>query len=379
MSTSSASAVDSNAFQMAIAAIHKELPERLEVWSRFPLELDAQNIVTPHLYAWRRTGRLSRDGGTIAEPALFTLFAHRSLAHREFLQTEVVPRVLRRCPHVALVDSEARTFEVAGTVASSARPLAELGGVLRRWTGDVEAFERYDLSSELDRYEQLLGRTTTEVSTETAEQLERAPLRLWEALFLRGHADRYELLNGEVALVGDLGTGLAANRSLIQCTKDAEVYCGGKATEARGWIEAGQFRLRNQGPLLELRVCLNPADIRVAFMPRALMGGAETPPSLIGALLAGGDNGKTELMHGYTWSSIRCRNAEEVGELSVRFAEEIRRWTGAEARGPTEVGSGYPDARDSSWHLRTWAGDVNLLEVFVPMYRDGLLPWRAVG
>lgn len=366
MARSAGTIVDWNVFQRAWT----DQVNGLRCWSRFPLEIDGSNIVVPHLFAvpFRPPARGSY---TIAEPPVLAVFAYRTDPHRDYLRDEVIPRLALRCRHIALVDTAQRHVTVHGTEDCS--PIARLPVLLDEWTRST-AFRDIDFADALDDYERLLGNPTA-ASPARAQAIERAPLRLWEVLFLRGHAYRYELVDGEVVLVGDLGSDLAANRSMLQCIHDA----GEPAVEERGWIRAGRYRFRSRDTILEIRARLTSADVRVAFAPHARLAAADDLPTLPGVLVAGGDNGKTELANGYTWSSVICRDNAELARLVPALATEIRQWVGAPVRIATPD-EHYPEDRDGSWVIHARPHDSHpLATVFVPMYRDDLLPWDAIS
>jgi hypothetical protein len=366
---------DSNAFfYMAAAAKHAGGRE-YDAWSRFALEIDPANIVAPHLYAFpRRPLSLAEDheACTLEGPVDVAVFAYRLAQHREFLDAEVVPLVRRICPHVLLADTRARTFREVGTEASV--PLSELARVLDHWTAPG-TFEPPDL----DHYEAFFRlREDSDELTRLAARLENAPLRLWEMMFSRGFSGRYELLDNEVPLVAELGTELAANRSLMQCVRDAEAFCRCEAVDDHGWIRTGRFRMRQLGTILEVRVSLTAADVRVAFAPRGRKPGSDALPSLLGVLLAGGDNGKTELVNGFTWSTVICRDDAEVVVLSTSLREEIARWTGA--RAVVAQMTDFPDDRDGTWMISPRPHPRHpLVTVYVPMQRDECLPFWMLG
>ncbi len=374
MARSAAVVVDWNAFR------HYHRDHELELWTRFPLEIDGSNIVTPHVFAIRRRPAQARDESracTIAEPPLFAVFAYRTAAHREYLEHDVVPRLAPRCPHIALVDSFARTYQVAGTGQGNS-PIADLPAELARWSGSDE-LANISFESRLAEYERFLGHDAQQTDAETARRLEATPLRLWEVLFLRGHAYRYELIDGEVVEVGDLGTRTAANRTLMQCVRDAELLSRASPIEDCGWIRVGRFRFRQHDAMIEVRVGLSPADIRVAFAPHELHDQAYDLASLVGVLVAGGDNGKTELINGYTWASVRCMDEREASRLAERLASEIKGWTGAPVECVDSNDAPFPAHRDGRWVIAARAGREPFVVVFVPMYRDDLLPWDAVS
>jgi hypothetical protein len=158
--------------------------------------------------------------------------------------------------------------------------------------------------------------------------------------------------------------------------RDAETLDRTAAVEERDWIRAGRFRFWQRAESLEIRVALSSADVRVAFEPRAHGTGADDVASLVGVLLAGGDNGKTEMMDGYTWASVWCRDVFELERLSDRVAGDIAAWTGAAI---DRAGTEWPAHRDGTWATRLRIGERrHLFTVYVPMYRDGVLPWAAI-
>ena len=74
-----------------------------------------------------------------------------------------------------------------------------------------------------------------------------------------------------------------------------------------------------------------------------------------------------------------CRDNAELTQLVPALATEVRRWV----RAPVRIASrhdGFPDDRDGSWVIRARPDEsYPLATVFVPMYRDDLLPWHAIS
>jgi hypothetical protein len=344
------------------------------LWSRFPLELAPDLIVCPHLFDWPDDApRERRDVYTCAATPLVTVFASRGEAHRRFLEHEVLPRVRQHVRFVCLVDNGER-MAFAPIHERNFLGIEHLGPLLRIAYGtDRIPHDRFDglgKRPEPGLEQALFGPDI--VGPGQVERLEKHPSRLWEALFWRGHSYRYELVDGEVPLVGDLLSPLAANRTLLQLVRDAERLEGERAVDARGWIGCGRFRLRQQGRLVEIRVRLSPADVRAAFMPQNLSPGARDMPSVLGALMAGGDNGKTELWNGFTWSTIELESAEASRETAHALRETIERWTDTKATVDASEHFKLPEESREEWFLRPYK---QWLTVYVPFAREGCLPW----
>lgn len=354
----------------------------LRLWSRFPVELAPDLIVNPHLFDWPASARRGtrgengRDVYTCAGAPEVVVFAAVSEAHRRFLEDEVVPRVHEHVRFVALVDFEADQLRFAPLRPERSLSAEHLAPLLRMAWGR----ERVPDGSFAD-----LGKRPEE-SFETAffgpdderpediVKLEAHPLRLWEAFFWRGHTYRYDLIDGETPLVGDLRSPLAANRTLLQLVKDAERLEGERAAEREGWIHCGRFRLRQMERLVEVRVRLSPADVRAALMPTAKVPGDEELPSVLGALMAGGDNGKTELWNGFTWSTVEAASAARARDTAHALREVLERWTETKA---TVIEGGrfdLPEESREEWFLvqhERW------LTAYVPFARHDCLPWEV--
>jgi hypothetical protein len=306
------------------------------------------------------------------------VFVARGDQHLRFLLAEVIPAAVARGIRVAVCDPAADRLAVAHRreigwhgldhfgeicaglgVDSAAIPAA----LARLRHGPLEPFERH-----------VFGLDPRPVSRAAVQRLEDHPLRLWEALFWRGHSYRYEIIEGAVPLVADMLSRLAANRTLLSLVRDAERLEARAASEGEGWIRCGRFRMRQLDTLVELRVHLSEADIRAAFAPRTRVPEDEREPTIVGTLLAGGDNGKTELVHGWTWSTIELPSEEHAGRIAELIASEIRAWTDQAA---AVIGR---DAELPEEHSPTWfvCAHGRWLTVYVPMARHDCLPFDVV-
>jgi hypothetical protein len=344
------------------------------IWSRFALELAPNFIVSPHLFDWVREGPYEPDAYTCSKTPVLIVFCGRG-EHLAFLRDELVPAAMRHARHVALIDADQREFAVDAKSAWS--PLAELAPLLRAAYGaepSSHAAARFDellaaLSGHVDGVERRL--VQDQVVPGHVERVEQHPLRLWEALFWRGHTYRYELIDGEVPLVGNLLTPLGANRTLMQLVDDARRLESCAPHDEHGWIRCGRFRMRQQGHFVHVRVRLDPADARAAFMPRARVQNDDVLPSLVGALMAGGDNGKTELWNGWTWSAVVTDSSETVGALVPKLQREIQEWVGSPASIQNAEFSLPNESRDE-WFLVPYERWVT---IYVPFFRERCLPW----
>lgn len=327
------------------------------VYHRFPIELDADTIVVPYLFEPLR----SEDGDayTLGTPS-FAVFPAQTARHMAFLREEVVPALAGRVPLVILVDSVTGQFSANG---AASRPLAELAGLVNAWVG-------YELVGEGALDDLLLGPPGS-VSDELAV-LEARPIRFWEAMIWRGRGGRYELIRGEVPLVAELGSERAADRTFMQCIVDAERLFGEKATESGGWVRVGPSRLRRRGSEVEIRVALGAADRRFAFLPRIRLPGADGLPSLVGALLVGGDKGKCELVDGYTWVTLECADEAEAGRVTSHLAAEVRARIGAEV---VRVEDGWVGLEgQSSWRVTC---DQRWMRLWMPLFPEPLAVYLA--
>jgi len=349
------------------------------LWSRFPVELSADLIVCPHLYN-RSPSAAHRpaddDVYTYAGSSNVMVFCSRGDAHRAFLIDEVIPRVQEHVPLVCLVDGDAARFAVAPIFPGGWRDLGELPPLLARVYGEpvmpphvIEALERsragapgpsvlYDVPP----------------SPARLALLERTPLRLWEALFWRGHTYRYEVVANEVPLIGELFSPLAANRTLVQLVSDAERLVGAPATERAGWHVVGPIRVRQLASQVEVRVRLSPADLRAAFLPQARLDGDDDLPSILGTMMAAGSKGKTELWNGWTWSTILSSSIERSRCVASHLQRQISAWTGAEATIVDADSFNLPDEFRDVWFIEV---DERFLTVYVPFGRERSLAWAV--
>lgn len=354
----------------------------LRLWSRFPLELAPDLIVSPHLFDWPeaaprgRRGENGREVYTCAGAPSVVVFAAVSGAHRRFLEEEVIPRVHEHVRFVALVDFEADQFGFGPLPPRYLLPAEHIAPLLRiAWGHDRVPYGSFAelLEPPEEGFETAFFGPDDERPEDVAK-LEAHPLRLWEALFWRGHTYRYELIDGEMPLVGDLRSPLAANRTLLQIVKDAERLEGTRAEEHEGWIRCGRFRVRQLSRLVEIRVRLSPADVRAALMPQAIVRGDEELPSVLGALMAGGDNGKTELWNGFTWSAIEATSAARCREIAHVLRVELERWTETRATVIERDDFELPREGREEWFLvphERW------LTIYVPFARHDCLPWEV--
>jgi hypothetical protein len=353
--------------------------------TKFPVELGPDLILSPHLYGWRRPrafgerGRSARRDQfyTLVDPPSFVLYVGRGDEPIRFLHEDLAPAV-PPTTRVVIVDGDRARFwdtPAPGAPRERSKPLAELGRLLDGWLGgDVFVEGAFDNLPAPWGFPKLVP-ALHEIQEDIVRVIERTPVHLWELFFARGHAFRWELVRGEVPLAARFPTELAADRSLIQCVADAERFEGGAVVERGGWIEAGRFRMRRRGARLDVRARLTAADVRVAFMPAAEMPGSDALPTLAGVLMAGGDNGKTEMMRGYTWSTIACLPGE-APRLAEALRETIVRWCGAPS---VDVLSREDDAGprhdDGRWVIEH---DDRYMTVSTPMYRDDVRPWEVI-
>lgn len=344
--------------------------------SRYPLELAPDLIVCPHLYDWPAEAPVRNDVYTCAGRPRAIVFCARGEEHLRFLADEVVPRVHEHVEFVALIDADRLAFDFAPTRPPSQwLGIEHLSRLLRLAYGkpaiDPALLLRLGASPATDR-EPASGPRSEPPGDPGA--IERHPLRLWEAFFWRGHSYCYELVDGEVPLVGDLLTPLGANRTLLQFVRDAEVLEGARADEAQGWLRCGRFRMRQVGRLVDVRVRLDPADRHVAFLPQADLYRPGTLPSLVGALLAGGYKGKTQLDNGFTWATIRFDSAPEQAAFEAACRETIERWVGASAELVDGETFKLPDEPNDTWFVCHYGQNTS---IFVPFHRHDFLPWNV--
>jgi hypothetical protein len=129
--------------------------------------------------------------------------------------------------------------------------------------------------------------------------------------------------------------------------------------------------MRQERSLVEARVHLGPADVRAAFRPQARVMGDDAVPSLLGVLTAGGDNGKTELLHGWTWSTTIVDDADAARVLGESLQHEIQEWV-RERTTLLTAEFRFPEEPENEWFVRSWKRYVT---VYVPMHRQSCLPW----
>ena len=360
------------------------------LWSRFPAEVRPDTILTPLLFLeGPREERDTRDQDracTLPHGGLVVMHG-RGERHLRFLRDEVAP-LLESVPLAFLVDADARTLHPARDPGVSL-PLERLPSILRSTVSasaadayaegldqltaeQASALEELPTREEVETYlheAKVIGRIA-----DAAARAEAAPLRLWEAMLWRGWNYRWELVAGEIPLVGELWSPLAANRTLVQCVEDAERAFSERASDERGWIRCGPMRMQQTGTQVEIRFRPGPADRRAAFLPAARMPGDEGPASLWGALVAGGGSGKTEMMASYTESVIEVGDAATAEVVAQGLAAEIVRCVGAQVvvRGETDDQGAWPERAGSAWHVYHRERYVSVL---MPMGRDDHLPW----
>jgi hypothetical protein len=361
---------------------------RLRLWSRFPVEIAPDLIVTPLLFL--TDGERAKHGHACTLPPHGLVVLHgRGDEHVCMLLEEVAPR-LRHLPFAFVVDADARVLHPAGEQRMVLR-LEELPSILRRV---VIGYAPDELEPVIERFteqqREAVERLPTKEDAEAFRALpeiqeriaaavvgvERCPLRLWEAMLFRGENYRWELVSGEVPLIGELFSPLAANRTVLSCVADAEHAFGQRATERAGWITCGPMRMRQRGTCVEIRFRPSPADRRAAFLPRAELAGDDELPSLWGALIAGGGKGKTEMIAGYTDSVIQVHPSASPERVAHHLAAEVRRITGAEVSifAPTADGdpADWPDEPGDEWRVsfrQRW------VSVWMPIARDGAIAW----
>lgn len=349
---------------------------------RFSVELAQDVIVTPLLHG---DVRAPGHGYTMPTPRVLVMHA-RGADQLELLESTIRPR-LADVPFAFVLDADRGIVQATtnGRQAGSHEV-----GQLPELIADAARVEtcgghREVLIEELrlafgematgQQVEKMLA--SASVRTRIADARRRAeatPLRLWEAMSWRGHDYRWELVEGEVPLVGELWSSLAANRTLLQCIADAAHAFSVEADERAGWITCGPMRLRQRDTRVEIRFRLSSSDRRAAFMPASGLPGDAAVPSLFGALIAGGHQGKSELIDGYTESVVQVHPDLHPAAVASALAEDIRRCTGAIAieHAFDEDGEPAPETTDDRWHVRSGDGFVSVLS---PMHRAGRLPW----
>jgi hypothetical protein len=351
--------------QHAVARSHEE---DLRLWARGAWQVDPDTVIRPDLLA---LDGLADVGPPLDRPPLFAVFVARGEVQRAWLVDEVGACLGPDLDRAILVDQDAGVFQER-LGAGPARELKKLAGVLNdrleRRLLEPAAFDGL-LELRADREDE-----RWHVAPDFAAHVVEAPLRLWEALLLRGHRFTQELLDGEIPLVAELSGEAAADAMLRACREDAERLVGAAAVDEGGWCVAGPVRLRRQGAHVELRVTPGPADRHSALTPREAPAPGQALPTLAGALLAGGEGGRLELLQGSTWTTLRCRAPEEAETLAKDLGRRVDAW----CRAPVRVMSGdlSPDPEQREWRVTVrdeW------LRLHVPLARDHLLPWQVLS
>ncbi|MEZ4411177.1 MAG: hypothetical protein R3A52_32550 [Polyangiales bacterium] len=359
---------------------------RLRLWSHYPAELAPDLIVTPMLFGTPREALRSQpDTVCTLPPRGLVVLQGRGEAHVRSLLEEVAPR-LKGFAFAFVYDADQRRLHHVDRPELWMQP-SQLPAILRQVLVGYDGGPDVEVEVACEQLSRALREMPTpdEVETfralpaierrvaEAARRFEDNPLHLWEAMLWRGEAYRWELVNGEVPLVGELWSPLAANRTLLQCVADAERAFAQRATEDPAWIRCGPFRMRQRGSRVELRYRAPPADRRAAFMPASHVDGEDAMPSLFGALLAGGGKGKTEMIHGYVDSVIMAHERHDAGDVAEHLAGEIRRVVGAEAI--VERSEDYwPSEPGEAW--RVYSSE-RYVYVYMPAGRAEHAAWDA--
>ena len=357
------------------------------LWSRFPVEVRPDTILTPLLFLDGPRGGGDEDRSCTLPHGGLVVMHGRGERHMRFLLDEVAP-LLVDVPLAFLLDADSGALHPARDRRVCLR-LNQLPSILR---SSVIGFAADEYADVIDRFTEEQATAILELPTheevevylsdpetitrvaDAAARAEGAPLRLWEAMLWRGWNYRWELVAGEIPLIGELWSELAANRSLLQCVEDAERAFSERASDERGWIRCGPMRMRQTGSQVEIRFRPSPADRRAAFLPRARLAGDDARPSLWGVLAAGGGSGKTEMMESYTESVVEV-DPVTAPTVAQELAAEIVRCVGAEVivcGERDEGGAKWPEAPSSAWHVHHWKDYVSVL---MPLGRDAHLPW----
>jgi hypothetical protein len=236
-------------------AMRPRLGHSFELWSRFPAEIAPDLIVSPLLFGTSRAKQRGRAHACTLEPRGLLVLHGRGREHVDTLLEHVAPK-LGRVPFAFVLDADAARLHPADR-PSSWMPVSHLPAILRQIVigfapddyVDVidevcreqrEAFARLPAPDLVDEF--LALPEVAERKADAAARAERAPLRLWEAMLWRGENYRWELVDGEVPLVGELFSPLAANRTFVTCIRDAERAFGVAADERGGWVVCGPMR-----------------------------------------------------------------------------------------------------------------------------------------
>lgn len=331
----------------------------LHLAPRFSLELAPDTILAPHLYGYAEPRRWNERGFkrhrnraemyTVQERPDFVLYVSRSEGQRRYVETELAPALP---PEVSLfvlepVERRALRLDAAGTVRAEL-PFAEVPAALDALLKTpLFADANFDFLCAPWGHPSYRAECYSADPTRVA-RLEAHPVRLWEAILLRGHWERWELVRGEVPLVAVLPTAAAAAATLGQWMQDAVRWTGRDPDPQMAWIHVGPFRFRQTGTQVDARVRLSAADIRVAFMPNVELPDAEALPSLLGVLCAGNEGAKVEMLNGYAWSTADCELPGEASRVAERCVEEIRRLGARQVDLEQHLGD-FPEGADLRW------------------------------
>jgi hypothetical protein len=113
----------------------------------------------------------------------------------------------------------------------------------------------------------------------------------------------------------------------------------------------------------------------MAFQPRSGLPGEDVVGSLVGVLLAGGPNGKTEVFHGWATSTVELRSEGEGVELAARLRAQILGWCDAAVEVVDREAWDWPERGDERWIIRRGR---RYLDVLMPVTRDGGVPMDCI-
>jgi hypothetical protein len=347
-------------------------------WSCFPVEVDVGEatplIVSPHLYDVPAMARHTHDTYTCFGAPSVALFCARGL-RVGLVRDEIVPRLRRRTRVVVVASPEVAEVTVFSSRPPLTTPLRDLAIVVEELFGASSV--RTEHLAEYVQRDARMREGEPEEPFDFGPEAVAAPIRLWEALFWRGVSYRYELVGGEVPLHARLGSAPAAAATVERILLDAEALVREPRRAEAGFWRVGPVRARVHGDEVDLRVRMTPADVRVAFSPVARMAGDDAPPTVLGALMAGGDNGKTEMTDGWTWSTSVHDSEAHARAAGEALEGEISRWTGAHVGWLPELEWPRETSHDPlGWYLRVHGP---FLTVYVPFDREWSLPCRVHG